>query len=132
LAVAAREEMLDGAPVLGVTCAGNLHTSVVEFLLRAGAGGVMVTSCVPRDCWNREGPKWLEQRLYHEREAELQERVDRRRIRLVHMAEAERPELLAALRDFRRDLDALAAAESERAIDLERECEIPTRKAAAS
>jgi len=107
-----------------VTCAGNLHSSVVEFLLRAGAGGVVVASCPPRDCWNREGPKWLEQRLYHEREAELQERVDRRRVRLVHAALREREAVLAAVRALQVDLVKLELARGDATIDIVRECEM--------
>src|SRR4029079_9869347 len=78
----AREPVLrvEGAVVYPVECAGNLHTSVMELLLRGGAAGGLVLACYPRDCRNREGPKWLEQRVYQGREAELQERVDRRRI----------------------------------------------------
>src|SRR3970040_2168756 len=73
------EETVEGAPVLPVDCAGSLHTSVVEYLVRSGAGGVLIVACPPRDCQNREGPKWLEQRLYHEREAELKDRGGRPR-----------------------------------------------------
>lgn len=117
--------MFDGVPVLPVNCAGNLHTSVIEYLLRSGAGGVLVVSCPPRDCWNREGPKWLEQRMHHDREAELQERVDRRRVRLVHVAEGQ-PELVAsALAQFRSEIEALERAAAEAAIDVMHECEPP-------
>ncbi len=122
--------LYDGAPVLPVSCGGSLHSSVIEYLVRAGAGGVLVASCPPRDCWNREGPKWLELRLYHDREAELQERVDRRRLRLVYAGSAERAAVEAALRAFRADLAALAATEPERAPDVERECEVPAPEAA--
>ena len=38
---------------------GNLHTSVIEILLRAGAAGVMIMACPARDCRHREGPRWL-------------------------------------------------------------------------
>lgn len=117
------DDALDGTPVLRVTCAGNLHTSVIEYLLRAGAAGVLVTSCPPRDCWSREGPKWLEQRMFHDREAELQERVDRRRVRLVYGAEAERNELVRELEGFRADLRALESTKGEGPLDLARECE---------
>jgi ferredoxin len=112
-----------GAPVFPVSCAGNLHSSTVEYLLRAGAAGVLVVSCPPRDCWSREGVKWLEERLYRGREAELQERVDRRRVRVVYAAEAERGVVLAALAAFREELASLvrAAAEPDPAVD--RECE---------
>jgi ferredoxin len=71
------EETFEGSPVYAVSCAGNLHSSVVEFMVRSGVGGVLVAVCPGRDCWNREGPKWTEQRLFHDREAELKARVDR-------------------------------------------------------
>src|SRR5690606_11346869 len=51
-----------------VICAGNVHTSVIEFLIRGGAGGVLLVACPDRDCRGREGAKWLEQRVYHGRE----------------------------------------------------------------
>jgi coenzyme F420-reducing hydrogenase delta subunit len=123
---------VDGSPVLPVSCAGSLHTSVVEYLVRAGAGGVLIVSCPPRDCWNREGPKWLEQRLYHDREAELQERVDRRRVRLAYAAEGEGEKVLAALAAFRADLAALERAEREEAIELLQECDIPADEEATA
>jgi ferredoxin len=114
---------LASVPVYPVSCGGNVHTSVIEYLLRAGAGGVLIVSCAPRDCWNREGPKWLEQRLFHEREAELRERVDRRRVRLVYAGAAERDIVETAVRAFRVDLGALETAAAEREIDLERLCD---------
>lgn len=115
----------EGSPVLPVTCAGNLHTSVIEYLIRSGAGGVLVAACPPRDCWSREGPKWLEQRVYHDREAELQERVDRRRVRLLFAAERERTEVREALSAFRGEIVALALSEAEGTVDVDRECEVP-------
>ncbi len=115
----------DEALVYPISCGGNLHTSVVEYLLRAGAGGVLVVSCPPRDCWNREGPKWLEQRLYHEREAELRERVDRRRVRLIHASAGDRKLVRTAIRELRAAVETLEAASAERDIDLERLCEVP-------
>jgi coenzyme F420-reducing hydrogenase delta subunit/Pyruvate/2-oxoacid:ferredoxin oxidoreductase delta subunit len=96
-----------GADCRPVECAGNLHTSVVEHALRAGAAGVLILPCPPRDCWGREGPRWLHERLYHGREAELQARVDRRRVRVAYVSAAERPEAVAALRAFRADLALL-------------------------
>jgi coenzyme F420-reducing hydrogenase delta subunit/NAD-dependent dihydropyrimidine dehydrogenase PreA subunit len=115
----------EGAPVLPVSCAGSLHTSVIEYLLRAGAGGVLVVSCPPRDCWNREGPKWLEQRVYHDREAELQERVDRRRVRLIYVSQGEPELLVAAVAQFRLEIEALERAARESAIDVAHTCEPP-------
>jgi ferredoxin len=122
---------VEGAAVLPVTCAGNLHTSVVEYLVRSGAGGVLIVACPERDCWNREGSKWLEQRLFHDREAELQERVDRRRVRLVHRAHGEDRELRGQLERFRTDVARLSRADVETRIDLIAECETAEGEVAA-
>jgi ferredoxin len=115
----------DGSPVFTVSCAGNLHSSVVEYFVRSGAAGVLVASCPPRDCWNREGGTWLEQRLFHDREAELQPRVDKRRVRVAFAGEAERVLLRTALADFRRDLAGLETPSAESAPDVGQECEAP-------
>lgn len=120
---AADDDTFDGAPVLSVGCAGSLHSSVVEYLVRAGATGVLVVSCPPRDCWNREGATWLEERMYHDREAELQARVDRRRVRLLHASVGERREVAATLRDFRNDLARLDAQAVEETIEVDTVCE---------
>jgi len=90
----------EGAALYTVDCAGNLHTSVIELLLRGGAGGVLVLACQPRDCRSREGPKWLIERVYHEREAELQARVDRSRVHVVNVAAGERRLAASAVRAF--------------------------------
>jgi coenzyme F420-reducing hydrogenase delta subunit len=111
-----------GARVVPVECAGSLHTSFVEGLLRSGATGVLVASCPPRDCWNREGPRWLEGRLYHDREAELQARVDRRRVGLVFAGGGEGGRVAEALARLRASVAALERLDSEEAPDLEREC----------
>jgi ferredoxin len=112
-----------GAFVHSVSCVGNLHTSVVERFLRAGAPGVIVCGCPPRDCVSREGPKWLEARLYHDREAELQARVDRRRVRVTTLAPGELNGALAAYDDFARELAALQRPMREPDFDAELICE---------
>ncbi|MBV6522876.1 MAG: Cytochrome b6 [Gemmatimonadaceae bacterium] len=96
-----------GAPIHMVSCSGNLHTSAVEQFLRDGAAGVIVFSCAPRDCRGREGPKWLLQRMYHDREAELQPRVDRRRVRLATAAPGNLAGTLAEFRTFADSVEAL-------------------------
>lgn len=97
----------EGAVVYPVDCLGNLHSSVVELLVRGGAGGVLMLPCPARDCHHREGPKWLDQRIYHGREAELQARVDRRRIAIRAVGAGDAPGALAAVADFRQALAAL-------------------------
>lgn len=106
-----------GAAVHPIECAGALHTSVIEYFLRAGAGGVLVASCHARDCWNREGAVWLEQRLYHDREAELQARVNRRRVALVRAGNAEPDAVLRALAELQVVARELARPAPENAAD---------------
>lgn len=112
----------EGAAVYEVDCAGNLHSSVVELLVRGGAAGVLVVACPPRDCWNREGPTWLVERLFNDREAELQARVDRRRVRVAHANASEAREALAALRAFMADTAALDRARAEASPEVDVAC----------
>ena len=128
--LASRSE-LDGCPVLAVSCGGNLHSSVVETLLRSGAGAVLVATCPPRDCASREGPKWLEARLFEGREAELHERVERRRVRVVHAGEGEGAVVRRALAVLRQAVAALDRAVPE-AGDVEAVCTAASGTGAAS
>lgn len=94
----------EGAAFHGVDCAGNLHTSVVERLIRGGIPGVLVIACHTRDCRHREGSRWLVERVFHERDAELQARVPRSRVRVIHAGARESARAIAALRRFIVDL----------------------------
>lgn len=94
---------LRGARLYPISCVGNLHSSVIELLIRTGIPGVAIAGCPPRDCRNREGPKWLDARLFHDREAELQPRVDRRRIAVLTLAPGD-------LADTRRQFSRFQAA----------------------
>jgi coenzyme F420-reducing hydrogenase delta subunit/Pyruvate/2-oxoacid:ferredoxin oxidoreductase delta subunit len=122
---------LPDAQVYPIPCAGNLHSSVVELFVRSGTAGVLVASCPPRDCHGREGPRWLEARLFGGREAELQERVDRRRVRVVQASAGEVARVREALGSFRRELAQLEAAIAEPHVDLADECEPSARGDAA-
>jgi ferredoxin len=106
-----------------IDCAGNLHTSVIEALLREGAGGVLILACPPRDCWHREGPRWLKARVYGGREAELQPRVERARIMIANVAAGERTAAIAILRAFAAEVATLAAPVEAGANDLDGRCE---------
>jgi ferredoxin len=113
----------EGAELYPVDCTGSAHTSVIELFVRSGAGGVLVLSCPPRDCWNREGPKWTGERLFHDREAELQARVDRRRVRMVDVAAGDAAKAVAALRAFSLQVAALDAVVPEGAVEVGVECD---------
>jgi coenzyme F420-reducing hydrogenase delta subunit len=114
-----------GVTVVPVECVGNLHTSAVEFVVRAGARCAVVFACPPRDCWNREGPRWLGERIHHGREAELKERVDRRRVRIVELAAHDAERAVAVLDDLDRVLARIEQPEAETAVELDTECEVP-------
>lgn len=115
----------DGSTLFPVSCAGNLHSSTVEYLIRGGATGVLVCACPPRDCWNREGPLWMEERLFNEREAELKARVDKERVRVVYAGAAEGERLQEALARFRADLVQKEKPTAESSIELDLECLLP-------
>ncbi len=93
-------------PLVG-GCSGSVHTSVVELLLRRGAGGVFLLTCPGRDCLYREGPQWLWERVYNDREAELKARVDKRRVRIAGYAASEVEPARRALAAFRAELAEL-------------------------
>ena len=112
-----------GAHVHVVPCVGNLHSSVIELYVRKGSPGVIAFGCPPRDCVGREGPKWLNERLFNDREAELQPRVDRRRVRTATMAPGDLAGTIAAYERFGRELASLASVAPEEDVDIEVPCE---------
>jgi coenzyme F420-reducing hydrogenase delta subunit/Pyruvate/2-oxoacid:ferredoxin oxidoreductase delta subunit len=113
------------AALYAVSCAGNVHTSVIELLLRGGSGGVLVLTCPPRDCWNREGPQWLAERVHLGREAELQARVDRARVRIAEVSVAEPARARRIVADFVADIAALSARGMDPMAEGDAECRVP-------
>lgn len=93
-----------GTRLIEVGCAGAVHTAVIEGALRDGAAGVAVIACPHRDAFFREGPKWLEARVFDGREADLKPRVDRKRIRILSLGAADLVEGIAALSKFRQGI----------------------------
>jgi len=110
-----------GARLEPVACAGSVHSATIELLVRGGAGGVVLLSCPTRDCRFREGPKWLEARLFAGREAALKPRVDRRRIAFAACSLAEAAAARAVIAALRDRVAALGAATAETP-ELEAEC----------
>lgn len=113
----------EGAHIHTVPCVGNLHTSVIELFVRNGAPGVIVFGCPPRDCVCREGPKWLHERVFNDREAELQPRVDRRRVRVGTLATGDLRGAVAALGAFARELSILNRPEPHAEVTFELVCD---------
>jgi coenzyme F420-reducing hydrogenase delta subunit len=83
----------------------------------------MIVACPPRDCRHREGPRWLEERLYKGREAELQPRVDRARVRYATAGPGDRHQLAAAIDEFAAQIRSLNPAQASASLDVEAECE---------
>jgi Pyruvate/2-oxoacid:ferredoxin oxidoreductase delta subunit/coenzyme F420-reducing hydrogenase delta subunit len=123
--VVADLEGQEGTLPVATGCAGSIHTSVVEVLLRRGFGGVFLLTCPPRDCLYREGPRWLQARVYEEREAELQPRVDRRRVAIGSFSPAELAAARRAVAALRSQVRALADVPREDAVDLDVTCDVP-------
>jgi ferredoxin len=117
------ELRLRGAYVHPVSCVGNLHSSVIELFVRNGAPGVIVFGCPARDCVSREGPKWLYERVFNDREAELQPRVDRRRVRIATLAPGDGGGSIAALGAFAHDLAAMDRPDREPDAALDMVCD---------
>jgi ferredoxin/coenzyme F420-reducing hydrogenase delta subunit len=114
-----------GAKCFSVPCIGAMHSSTVEFLLRGGAGGVLVVGCPEHDGRTREGVTWAQERLFEGRKAELKERVDRNRIRLVQAALGESAVLSDAARAFVAHIESLAQpADDDEEIDVVEMCRL--------
>jgi len=88
-------------------CTGMLPPSFVEYALREGAAGVLVTGCRENGCAFRLGSRWTEERLLGLREPHLRANVARARLCIAWADRGEEAELLATLTDFRSRLRAL-------------------------
>jgi coenzyme F420-reducing hydrogenase delta subunit/NAD-dependent dihydropyrimidine dehydrogenase PreA subunit len=130
---AAAEAQRTGARLLSVPCVGAMHSSTVELLLRGGAGGVLVVGCPEHDGRTREGVTWTSERLFDGRQAELKERVDRSRVRLVQASIGEGARLHEAVTSFAAEIEALEETTADNQIDLLELCKAkqppPVRKA---
>jgi coenzyme F420-reducing hydrogenase delta subunit/ferredoxin len=109
---------LGGAPPLAtddattawfsLLCAAQLPPSFVEFALRAGADGVMLTGCRQGDCTFRLGDRWTADRLAGRREPHLRAELARGRVRIVWLGADDAPALARELEGFRRSLGPAA------------------------
>jgi coenzyme F420-reducing hydrogenase delta subunit/ferredoxin len=97
--------------VLNLMCSGLLPPSFVEYALRGGADGVLVTGCREGSCAYRFGTRWTEERLAGRREPHLRPTVPAERLRLIWADSHELSGLKAELDDFRHSLQSLDADE---------------------
>lgn len=87
-----------------LVCAGQLPPALVEYTLRAGAHGVMVTGCREGDCEFRFGNRWTEARIAGTREPHLRATVQPRRVRLAWIGRGRASALRAEVDRFRKSL----------------------------
>jgi quinol-cytochrome oxidoreductase complex cytochrome b subunit/coenzyme F420-reducing hydrogenase delta subunit len=96
----------ENTAALSMLCTAQLPPSFVEYSLRAGADGVLVTGCRDGDCSYRLGNRWTEERLAGVREPHLRAAVPRDRVRIVWTGRNDDAILRNALSDFRGTLKA--------------------------
>ena len=91
---------------LGLICAGMLPPSFVEYALRNGADGVLVTGCAAGTCDYRFGQRWLEERFAGTREPHLRANVPPHRVRVAWARDRSLRELSDELAAFRAGIAA--------------------------
>ena len=104
----ANVKALAGADVMSMSliCTGMLPPSFIEYALRAGAAGVLVTGCSGGGCEFRLGQLWTEQRLQGQREPHLRTSVPRERLGVVWADIGDETALLDALGALRQRITA--------------------------
>ncbi len=91
-------------------CSGMLPPTLVEYALKQGADGVMVTGCRQNDCYFRFGNSWTRLRFAGERKPALRARAEHERIRVHGAAEPDLSSVEADLNEFRQHLIELNQA----------------------
>ncbi len=91
---------------LSLGCAGMLPPSFVDYALRDGAAGVLVTGCAEGACEYRLGQRWTAARLRGQREPHLRASVPAARWAAVWAGPHDRAPLLAALQALRQRAQA--------------------------
>jgi coenzyme F420-reducing hydrogenase delta subunit/ferredoxin len=98
---------------LSLICSGQLPPAFVEYALRNGADGVLVTGCGECDCAFRLGNEWTEQRLRGAREPHLRANVRNERVRIVWASARQSAKLESGLVEFRAALYRLEPGKAE-------------------
>lgn len=98
--------------VFSLICIGQLPPSFVEYAVRNGAEGVVVTGCHDGDCEFRLGSLLTQQRLAGEREPYLRRnKISVGRVRYVSASGRELAVLAREIEVFRKELERLGGAE---------------------
>ena len=95
---------------ISLECAGMLPPAFVDYALRGGADGVLVTGCRECGCEFRLGQRWTAQRLLGEREPHLRPTVAPDRWTTAWADAGDEPALRSALEGLRRAADRTAVS----------------------
>ncbi len=106
---------LDSGDTQGIRllCSGMLPPTLVEYALKRGAHGVMVTGCRHNDCYFRFGNRWTKMRFDGKRKPSLRGRADRDRIRIHGGAETDQKRIEKDLQAFRAELVKLKVTDRD-------------------
>ena len=99
----------DDTAAMSLVCTAMLPPSFVEYALRGGADGVLITGCRDGDCAYRLGNRWTEERMRAQREPHLRPTVAPERVRLAWHGPFDGAALRQELDRFRSTLAALPA-----------------------
>jgi coenzyme F420-reducing hydrogenase delta subunit len=97
--------------VISLMCTGILPPSFVEYALRGGADGVMLTGCRSGGCDFRLGDRWTAERMTGQREPRLRSKVPLARLQLVSASRNDGKVLAAALQEFRTRIETQAISD---------------------
>ena len=97
----------DDTRCIPLICSGMLPPTLVEYALKHGADGVMVTGCRENDCFYRFGNRWMNMRFDGERKPKLRGRADRDRILIHGGAQTDKRKIENQLNVFRQKLTDL-------------------------
>ncbi len=94
--------------VFSLVCTGQLPPSFVEYALRDGADGVLVTGCQGAGCEYRLGQRWTAERLAGTREPHLRDSVPRERLLQAWADAGQETTLAEALQRLRQQINLAA------------------------
>ncbi len=95
---------------LDLVCTGQLPPSFVEYALRDGADGVVVSGCTEGGCIYRLGQRWTAQRLEGHREPHLRASAPRERLAVAWADAGDEASVARALQSLRQNLAKPPAA----------------------
>ncbi len=101
-----------GIGVMSLFCTGMVPPSLVEYALKNGVDGVLLTGCRNGDCFFRYGNIWMDKRMDGDRKPVLQDRVDRSRIEVFRAAETDGKKLSQKITEFQQHLISLNKEQS--------------------